>query len=58
MGKVRTSAAFYRRGIPNSYSSFGLVCQSNFTVVNPTNKFIATTNFFNRSFNSIRYKKM
>ncbi len=58
MGKVRTSAAFYRRGIPNSYSSFGLVSQSNFTVVNPTNKFIATTNFFNRSFNSIRYKKI
>ena len=58
MGKVRTSASFYRRGIPNSYTAFVLVAQSNFTVVNPTNKFIATTNFFNRSFNSIRYKKI
>ena len=46
MGKVRTSASFYRRGVPNSYSTFGLIAQSNFTVVNPINKFIASTNFF------------
>ena len=25
MGKLRTSASFYRRGIPNSYSTFGLI---------------------------------
>ena len=58
MGKVRTSASFYRRGVPNSYSGFGLVVQSNFTVVNPINKFIASTNFFNRSFNSIRFQRI
>jgi hypothetical protein len=58
MGKLRTSASFYRRGIPNSYSTFGLIAQSNFTVVNPINKFIASTNFFNRSFNSIRYQRI
>jgi hypothetical protein len=58
MGKVRTSASFYRRGVPNSYSTFGLVAQSNFTVINPINKFIANTNFFNRSFNIIRYHRV
>jgi len=58
MGKVRTSASFYRRGIPNSYSGFGLVTQNNFTVVNPINKFIANTIFFNRAFNNIRYKRI
>ena len=58
MGKVRTSASFYRRGIPNSYSGFGLVTQNNFTLVNPINKFIANTNFFNRAFNNIRYKRI
>jgi hypothetical protein len=55
---VRTSANFYRRGIPNSYSNFALVSQSNFNVVNPINKFIANTNFFNRNFTSFyRIKK-
>ena len=58
MGKVRTSASFYRRGVPNSYSSFGLIVQSNFNVVNPINKFIASTNFFNRSFNNIRFQRI
>ena len=58
MGKVRTSASFYRRGIPNSYSTFGLITQNNFTVVSPINKFIANTNFFNRSFNNIRYQRV
>ena len=50
MGKVRTSANFYRRGIPNNYSNFALVAQSNSTVVNPINKFIANTNFFQSFF--------
>ena len=58
MGKVRTSSNFYRRGIPNSYSNFALVAQSNFAIVNPINKFIANTNFLNRSFNIIIYHRV
>jgi len=36
---IRTSAIFYRRGIPNRYSNFGFVSQANNTVVVPISKY-------------------
>jgi len=36
MGKVRTSAAFYRRGVPDSFTGFGTVSQGNYSIVSPT----------------------
>ena len=35
MGKVRTSAIFYRRGIPNSQTGFGNMVQGNYAIVQP-----------------------
>ena len=36
MGKLKTSAVFYRRGISNNNVGFGLLAQSNFQIVQPT----------------------
>jgi hypothetical protein len=51
---ITTSASFYRRGIPNSYTGFGLLTLNNYTIANvrqnsfyfqsPTTKSIATKN--------------
>lgn len=46
---VRTSAIFYRRGIPNSYHNFSFISQSNNTVVSPINKYLKSYNFYNRN---------
>ena len=35
MGKVRTSAIFYRRGVPNQVALFGVATQANYPVVQP-----------------------
>jgi hypothetical protein len=35
MGKVRTSASFYRRGVPNDFHSFGYFTQANYPIVQP-----------------------
>ena len=56
MGNIRTTANFYRRGIPNSYTGFAQVAQSNYTVAKPMNKFIATNSFFNRNISSVIYR--
>jgi hypothetical protein len=34
-GKVRTSASFYRRGIPNNFHAFGGLTQANYPIVQP-----------------------
>lgn len=34
-GKGRTSAIFYRRGVPNSFTGFGVLTQSNYPIVQP-----------------------
>lgn len=41
MGKLRTSAIFYRRGVPDSAIFFGIAVQRNYTVasVSLTNRF-------------------
>jgi hypothetical protein len=33
---VRTSAAFYRRGVPNTFKDFGKIATGNYTVGQPT----------------------
>jgi hypothetical protein len=35
MGKVRTSAISYWRGIPKDYHSFGILTQANYPIVQP-----------------------
>lgn len=39
-GKGRTSAIFYRRGIPNSFASFGALTQANYPIVQPQSLFL------------------
>lgn len=34
-GKGRTSAIFYRRGVPNSFTGFGVLAQANYPIVQP-----------------------
>jgi hypothetical protein len=55
MGKVRTSANGYYRGIPSRVTYFGKLIQGNYTVVQPTYPFIRNGTFFNKSFNNIIY---
>ena len=45
---IRTSAIFYRRGLPNSYNNFAFVAQSNNTVVVPMHKYLKGYIFYNR----------
>jgi hypothetical protein len=35
MGKVRTSAISYWRGVPKDYHSFGIFTQANYPIVQP-----------------------
>lgn len=46
---VRTSAIFYRRGIPNNYNNFAFVADANNTVIVPIGKYLKTYNFYNRN---------
>ena len=45
---VRTSANFYRRGVPNAYNNFGYVASGNYSVGHPTGAKI-NYGFFNCS---------
>jgi len=49
---VRTSANFYRRGVPNSFIYFGKIVSGNYTVGQPTGLQI-NTNFFQSQFNAV-----
>jgi hypothetical protein len=49
---VRTTANFYRRGVPNAYNNFGYVASGNYSVGHPTGAKI-NYGFFNSQFNSI-----
>lgn len=53
---VRTSAAFYYRGVPNSFKDFGLVATGNYTIFQPTLQII-NSSFFNKGFNNVIYNK-
>lgn len=49
---VRTSANFYRRGVPNNFTYFGQIASGNYTVGQPT-AFQVNANFFQSQFNAI-----
>ena len=53
---VSTSAAFYRRGVPNSFKDFGLVATGNYTIFQPTTPII-NSSFFSKGMNYIIYDK-
>ena len=53
---VRTSAAFYGRGVPNLFTDFGLVATGNYTVFQPTTTII-NSSFFQRGMSYIIYDK-
>lgn len=46
---IRTSAIFYRRGIPNSYNNFAFVAQANNNVTVPISKYLRGYQFVNRN---------
>lgn len=51
MGKLRTSAIFYRRGVPDSAIFFGIAVQRNYTVASVSTEHqynLALTNRFLR----------
>lgn len=48
MPGVRTTTAFYRRGVPNIFTDFGQVATGNYTVFQPTRPFFNSP-FFQRS---------
>ena len=49
---VRTSANFYRRGVPNSFIYFGKIVSGNYTVGHPIGPQINSI-FFQSQFNAI-----
>lgn len=53
---VRTSASFYRRGVPNRFTDFGLIATGNYTVFQPTNLFVKNS-FFSKGMSNIIYNK-
>jgi hypothetical protein len=53
---VRTSAAFYGRGVPNRFTDFGLVASGNYTVFQPTTPII-NSSFFQKGMSYIIYDK-
>lgn len=53
MGKVRTSAISYWRGIPKDYHSFGILTQANYPIVQPQEIILRS---INNNQNKIRSK--
>ena len=49
---VRTSANFYRRGIPNYFTNFAKIASGNYTVGQPTGLQVNTI-FFQSQFNAV-----
>lgn len=48
MGKIKTSAIFYRRGVSNQQTNFGFAMQTNYPIIQPMNLFIASVNNSNQ----------
>jgi hypothetical protein len=47
MGKIKTSAIFYRRGVSNGNRDFGFAIQSNWPIIQPVSLYIASQNINN-----------
>ena len=54
---VRTSANFYRRGVPNSFIYFGKIVSGNYTVGHPIGPQINSI-FFNRNLMRLLIKEL
>ena len=52
---VRTSAFFYGRGVPKSFTDFAVVASGNYTVFQPTAQIINSA-FFSKGMNYIIYR--
>ena len=46
---IHTSAITYRRGIPDNYSNFYFVAQTNNVVISPLSSYIRGYSFYNRT---------
>jgi hypothetical protein len=46
---IRTSAITYRRGVPNGYSNFFWVAQTNNNIPVPMDKYLKGRTFYNRN---------
>ena len=55
---IRTSAIFYRRGLPNNYNNFAFVADANNTVISPMSKYLKTYTFYNRNIVSIPNRRV
>lgn len=44
MGKLKTSAIFYRRGVTNQSKNFGFAMQSNWPIIQPMGLYIRSIN--------------
>jgi hypothetical protein len=44
MGKVRTSASFYSRGVPKDFHSFGYFTQANYPILQPQEEILRLLN--------------
>ena len=56
MGHIRTSANFYRRGIPNAIYTFGAYALGNYIVPQPNTLFkkgLGNSNYFNATFRNV-----
>jgi hypothetical protein len=55
MGHVRTSANFYRRGVPNAVHTFGAYALANYIVPQPNALYTKTltSGYFNATFKSV-----
>lgn len=62
MGHIRTSAIFYRRGIPNGIPLFGAYALANYDVVKPYLLYKLNSNYYDFAFqnnksNSYKFSK-
>ena len=57
MGHLKTSANFYRRGIPNGIHLFGAYVLSNYVVPQPSSLFKLNSNYFNYAFRNVINKR-
>jgi hypothetical protein len=44
MGKVRTSASFYSRGVPKDFHAFGYFTQANYPILQPQQEILRLLN--------------
>jgi hypothetical protein len=51
---IHTSAIFYGRGVPNKYTNFAYVAQTNNVIPQPMHKYLQNYNFITRTIPNIK----